>query len=720
MSNISYSEIYHEIRDFIEERRISLTERHRIINQYGLKDPYGAIDEERLIELFELEYGNIKILHYESAQSFEHNMKLIMEHYHKADIERGEDFEFYRQLQTDEYIPERYPPADGLHFVNLKYHTNRPVYETDEVTERGFDAPVAIQKLVNEFYPQYKRVLQKYFRPLGTTNATFQDFNKEQKPTEPPTKERNETILNLIIHFMNLKPFRPLHYRAVAFTKMPLSTGTGYFDRSHYHTRALAKLTANDAYRLKPTSKGYFVNATNITHRLQIHNMKHYLCPQAPEYPRPYDTIYHWKRFIAKRATMLHTRNHISTEVPKARPVYNVDPLFLKMEAMLTFPAMVQTRPIESCLLYSLETIRGGCHYLDHTARDYSSYFTIDWSSFDQRVPRTITDIYYTDFLERLLVVSHGYSPTIDHHPTTYQPTDVFFKKMSNLLHCLHEWYNSMVFVTADGYAYQRLFAGIPSGLLNTQFLDSFVNLYVILDGLLEQGFTVEEIQTMRFFIMGDDNSAFTHLPIEKLEKFIQELERYALQRWNMTLSQTKSIITSLRHRIEVLGYRTNHGMPYRNLDKLVAQLAYPEHGLKTKYMSYRALGIAYAAAGQCEIFHEFCRDVYIQFLADKADLTFEIQEKLLKHVAGPLKALDNHFELIDYTHFPSIQEVRNVYKEWLGTLKYEPKWDFSYFLTNPFFDDEDAITMKQFREQNNIPRLPVTEYRIDDTIIRQ
>nr|UCW41646.1 RNA dependent RNA polymerase [Kacheliba Partiti-like virus] len=504
---------------------------------------------------------------------------------------------------------------------------------------------------------------------------------------------------------------------------MPLNTGTGYFNRHSYKTRALARLTRPEPYRDKPTSKGFFYNATYKKERHIIHNIKHSKSPRNERKVKSgmISRSKVVKTFFAKRTTMLYTRNHISLKPKeKCRPVYNVDPVFLKLEAMLTFPGMVQMRPMSSCVLYGYETIRGGCHYLDHIAKSFNSYFTIDWSSFDQRVPRPITDIYYTDFLESLLVISHDYSPTLDHHPEQPQPTDVFFKKMSNLLHCLHEWYNSMVYITADGYAYQRLFAGVPSGLLNTQLLDSFVNLYLIIDGLLEYGFSPDEIRTFKFFIMGDDNSGMTNLPLQELEKFIAFFETYAQERWNMTLSQVKSIITSLRNKIEVLGYQVNFGTPYRLIDKLVAQLSYPEHGLKPKYMSYRALGIAYAAAGQDYEFHQFCRDVYMAFIEDKADLTSELKDKLRKHLSGAMRSDDDIFTDINFGKFPSIEEVRSVYREWKGSLQYSPKWDYSYFLTKPFVEEENYITMEQYRKIHNISRLPVRQYRIDDKIIRQ
>lgn len=715
-----FTELYVEIRDYVEERLENILESQRIIGQYGLKDQYGNIDEDALIELFQQEHSDIKILKYESAASFTHDLQEMIESYRLANIKRDEDFEFFRAFGPNDTDPDRIFPASGIHLINLRYHSTNPVKETDELSSRGFKAPKVIRKIISEQYPCYLHVLDDYYRPLGTTTETFKDFNKEQIECQPPAPERNEETLDIVKILMNARPYRPLKYTSAHFAKLPLSTGTAYYDRCHYRTRALARLTTSAAYAHKPTSKGYFINAVYTTHRTQIHNMKSFQCPQPVEEEDDYQRRLQWELYIAKRATILHTRNHISDKDPKTRPVYNVDPVFLRIETMLTFPLMIQMRPISSCLMYSLETIRGGCHYLDNLAKGFTSYFTIDWSSFDQRVPRVLTDIYYTDFLESLIIIGKGYTPTLDYlEKKTPRTAELFFPKMANLLHSLHEWYNSMVYVTADGYAYQRLHAGIPSGLLNTQLLDSFINIYIIVDAMLEYGYTKQQILSYRFFIMGDDNTAFTHQPVSKLEAFISFLEEYAKRRWNMTMSKTKSIVTQLRQNIEVLGYTVNFGFPKRNLNKLVAQLCYPEHGLKTKYMSFRALGIAYAAAGQCETFHNFCRDVYMAFLEYKPDLTFEIRQKLVKHIPGIFKSLDDLFTEIDYTRFPSIHEVREVYKEWKGSLTYAPRWDPAFFTTPPYYEGDDYETLLSYRKKNNIPRKKVNFYLIDDHILQ-
>jgi len=45
-----------------------------------------------------------------------------------------------------------------------------------------------------------------------------------------------------------------------------------------------------------------------------------------------------------------------------------------------------------------------------------------------------------------------------------------------------------MVFQSQDGFAYQRWFTGIPSGMFNTQYLDSHCNLFVMIHAMLEYG----------------------------------------------------------------------------------------------------------------------------------------------------------------------------------------------------------------------------------------
>lgn len=202
----------------------------------------------------------------------------------------------------------------------------------------------------------------------------------------------------------------------------------------------------------------------------------------------------------------MYTRNHVSLRnaALKQRPVYAVDELFLEIEAMLTFPLHLQARKMSSAIMYSIETMRGGNIYLDKVAQHYNSYFIIDWSSFDQTIPYRLIESFWLNYLPSLVIVNHGYHSTYQFptHPAT--SSNKMANMLNNLLEFILLWFKRMTFITQDGYAYTRTNSGIPSGMLNTQYLDSYCNIFVIVHALLEFGIGVDEIKTIRFFIMGD------------------------------------------------------------------------------------------------------------------------------------------------------------------------------------------------------------------------
>lgn len=253
-----------------------------------------------------------------------------------------------------------------------------------------------------------------------------------------------------------------------------------------------------------------------------------------------------------------------------------------------------------------------------------------------------------------------------------------------------------MVFITQDGFAYQRQYAGIPSGLLNTQYLDSYCNIFVMIHALLEFGATSDEILKMRFFIMGDDNSAFLHWSLTKTQQFITFLAEFALQRYNMKINLAKSITTDQRQHIQTLSYECNFGTPCRQIDKLLAQLCYPEHGPIDKYMSARAIGIAYASCGQDPTFYDFCRDVFYSFLPYAEPITPAVIDKMYKYMPGTFKMMD---EIPDYLYkleFPSLLTIHAEIERWKGELPFSPKWNFSHFINPPNYVPPSPTTLEE------------------------
>lgn len=656
---------------------------------------------------------------YERTSEFTHNFQQTQEHFYSQNEQRNEPFEFYRDLHDNELPPSRFP-APGITVLPLRYHTGQIVETTEYTPESGFSLHPLLEYLIFTKWPQYLPAVRKYCRPLGTSDATFADFNREQVPTRPFENARKEHVLSLTMYFLNALPYLPIHFVDTRFCKTPLITGTGYFQRFSTFFKTHARYAHNKAYRFRPTSKGYFFNTVYEFSRTWMHRVKEFAVPFDPKSSTDAG-LRSLRTFFQKHATMLFTRNHISDRdgALKQRPVYAVDDFFILCELMLTFPLHVMARypinNVKSCIMYSFETIRGSSHYIDHAAKQFKTFFTIDWSSFDQRLPRAITDLYWTDFLRRLIVINHGYQPTYEYPDYPDLTEHDLYKRMNNLLNFIHTWFNNMVFVTADGFSYLRNHCGVPSGLLNTQYLDSFGNLCLLLDGMIEYGFTDPVIKSLLLFVLGDDNSGFTDWDLDLLTDFIIWFEAYAYQRWNMVLSKTKSVITPLRSKIETLGYSANHGKPRRPLDKLVAQLCYPEHGPKDKYMSARAIGIAYAAAGMSPDFHDFCKDVYHTFLPYAATLDEHAISMASKHLPGYFRMLDNIAQEIPFDHFPTLDEVLKKYDHWQGYLKPQPKWNDAHWINLPHVIPPDSKTMYDYELEHSLPHghPPVNVFKV-------
>lgn len=135
-------------------------------------------------------------------------------------------------------VPTEWKPNPDIVQLPLRYHQGRTVTSTDSTPETGFPIHPRIRKLVYARYPQYIPILQKYCRPLGTTIATFNDFNKSQSPVQESSKERQDRIISHIHYFLDTKPYLPLHFVDTGFAKTPLNTGTGYHNRQSFKMNA--------------------------------------------------------------------------------------------------------------------------------------------------------------------------------------------------------------------------------------------------------------------------------------------------------------------------------------------------------------------------------------------------------------------------------------------------------------------------------------------------
>ena len=727
---------FNSVRNYLAERIVRL-KKEWMTFQSSDRNPDAVLEISQDPD-FRRYYDNVRynptrdLLH----QVYNKEYSTLVEAYRSDNAQKHQPYELHQPIPPDAApVPLHRLPAPGIKLVPLMYHYGHVIRDapdanainsdsiTSDFTEIGTNAagkfgyPIdpRLFSLICARYPDYLDIISIYCRPIGTVDATFSDFNKEQIPSAPIDPDRKEQVLKHVFKFLDAKPYLPVHFVDTQYCKTPLVTGTGYHNRYSFKQKSHAKYSHPEEYATKQTSKGYFYNATYENARTLVHFIKKYGLPFNVQYG-PIDTdisdieveafINKANDFFNDYPTLLFTRSHLSKRNGplKVRPVYAVDDIFIIIELMLTFPLVIQARKPSCCIMYGLETTRGSSHYIEQLSRSYSTFFSLDWSNYDQRLPRIITDIYYTDFLRRLIVINHGYQPTFEY--PTYPDLDEhkLYDRMDNLLHFLHLWYNNMTFLLPDGYAYRRTHCGVPSGLYNTQYLDSFGNLFLIIDSMIEFGFNDQEISEFVLLILGDDNTGMTTIHIDRINQFINFLEDYAFTRYNMVLSSTKSVLTTLRSKIETLGYQCNYGSPKRDLSKLVAQLCFPENGLKPHTMAARAIGIAYASAGQDIQFHTFCHDVYNMFREfykpdDRFNLYFQRQ------IHHDLEDGSINLATPDVPPFPSLYDVRDMFSSYQGPLSFEPKWNPAHFMKYPDETPPFPKTMRMYEAEFNVQR---------------
>jgi hypothetical protein len=704
---------FQRIRNYLRETRETIRKEWTLYNSFSSSDP-SNIEEHLLDSDLRRQQRIFRQPDIEASATIDYKTHSEDTYYGflESDHMKNEPFEFF-EFQPVPSAPDNRQPQPGITRLPIRTHRDQVVSATDTVPESGFQLHPKVKRLVYRQYPQYIQHVEKLTRPLGTTDATFTDFNREQQQLPEIPTPVIQRILPIVIHFLGASRFLPLHWIDTQYAKMPLHTGTSYFYRHSYELKTHAAFSHPPEYAPRTTSKGYFYNAFHEWARTVTHHIKTHSLPFNPEKLSPSQIKDKLQTFFISHATMLFTRNHISDRdgALKQRPVYAMDTLFLHLECMLTFPLHIMARSSKSAIMYGIETVRGGCSFMDRTAQQFKSYLCIDWSSFDQRMPWIIVDTFFTFFLPTLLVISHGYQPTYEYPAYPDLTPDKLFTRTFNILCFLRTWYYNCVLVTADGWAYVRLFAGILSGMLNTQYLDSYCNLFLLIHGLIHFGCSDEEIYSLILFVMGDDNVILTHWSLTRLTAFTDFFEEHALLRFGMVLSRKKSLVTTLRTRIEMLGYSCNGGHPVRPLAKLVAQLCFPEHGPMDKYMSSRAVGMAWASAGQDHIFYQFCRDMYFLFLDDAVAPSDHSRLSILKHLPGSIRHLDNVDEFISIETFPDIHTIRDRYSHWAGPLDPNDKWDPAHFVYPADTVPLSSVTMSDYMLSNNITFPKVEKY---------
>nr|WNH24519.1 RNA-dependent RNA polymerase [Heterobasidion partitivirus 23] len=680
------------------------------------------------------------------------NLHSIQEHV------KNNGFTYYVPV-GDEPLPDNRQPASGIHAISgFRFQLNNKFHAFSRLSRYGYAPLGYITYLLSTFFMTFLHILDSYCRPSGSADAIFDNFNQNVTPVDDPEPSRLSEIMSLIHHFMAIIPFSPIAFPDLRFYKWTLTTASDYHARNSQnmqrgsqlywqHLRDNDLLEERFDYSERPQSKGFFYNVFLIIARTMIHYIKYTGLPFDNDVINPV-TDYHEKLFywFMRYPTQLFVRSQISPlDKLKVRPVYNAPMLFLFLEAMLTLPLMAMCRLPENCMLWGFETIRGGMAELNRISSGFTTFIMIDWSRFDQLAPFAIIYHFWCTFLPSLLRVDRGWMPTqqyrtylhkqaftdkhFNHEKTnpryqkylrslhvTYAPHILMFSfVIFNLCSFIWLWYCRMVFITPDGIGYVRLLAGVPSGIFMTQILDSFVNLFLFIDALLEFGFSPDEIRLIRLFIQGDDNIAFFVGDFERIFAFYEWLPDYALTRWHMIISIDKSSITRLRNKIEVLGYRNNNGMPSRDPAKLVATLAYPERIPAGSQMylilMMRAIGLAYANAGHSSEFHSMCQRSYNDArvksgltLPELTQVKIDYRKLGFFEIFSTTMAELNDIVVTDLSRFPDFYDIRANLYNWHGPHTVYPMWPRHFNDTlSSVQDPTECITLLDIMQQNGL-----------------
>nr|UDL14372.1 MAG: putative RNA-dependent RNA polymerase [Partitiviridae sp.] len=380
-------------------------------------------------------------------------------------------------------------------------------------------------------------------------------------------------------------------------------------------------------------SFGNCINTVFEYNRKYIHNIKHGMNPG----------LHH---------IQLHVKPAIvdSAEPDKVRSVYGCPKSLIFSEAMFLWPLFSnyfsnQTSP----LLWNYETLKGGWLRLnDEYLTMYSQYrpvISFDWSEFDMRLYFTM----WSDIREK---VATYFCWCGRYHPTrTYPCAQTNPQKLKLLWNWTEHAYFDSLAVTTTGKLYQRMFAGMPSGIFGTQFYDSFYNAVMVVTTLASIGYEISPTHFLK--TMGDDviSGLLKHIPEEDWPHFLQAFENEAKRRFNSSLNKKKSRITETIQGSTILSYDNWNGWPSRDLTKLLAQLLHPKSMRDTPpRLMARAIGIYYASAGDYRM-----RPICEYIFSELASQGYSPNPKGLNELFNPETSV---YLEIDPTRFPSRTEV--------------------------------------------------------------
>lgn len=383
---------------------------------------------------------------------------------------------------------------------------------------------------------------------------------------------------------------------------------------------------------------------------------------------------------------LLHTKTAIvkKDDPNKMRTIWGCSKIWIIADTMLwwEYIAWAKLNVGSTPMLWGYETFTGG--WLRLNAELFSSYIkhsfvTIDWKRFDKRAYFALIKL-IMDKNRHFLDFSSGYVPNVNYPDTSKDWTDHKSDRLLNLYNWSLENLFDAPIVLPDGRMYIRHFAGIPSGLFTTQLLDSWYNYTMLATILSAMGL---DPRTCLIKVQGDDSVIRLSLLLQPNDHdaFLQQLQDFADYYFKSVVATSKSEVRNNINGVEVLSYRNNHGLPYRDELTMLAQFFHTKARNPTEGITMaQAIGFAYASCGNNERVLNVLRDVYSYyesrgFSPNPAGLTLVFGNS------------PDRFQLaIPLDRFPTINEIKKylLCYEYRNQDQDHKTWPLDYFLAPP------------------------------------
>jgi hypothetical protein len=395
-------------------------------------------------------------------------------------------------------------------------------------------------------------------------------------------------------------------------------------------------------------------------------------------------TAYIKDRFIFPM--LLHTKTAIvkKNDPNKMRTIWGTSKPWIIADTMFywEYIAYLKLNPGASPLLWGYETFTGGWLRLNHELTSQyirKSVVTIDWKRFDKRA--------YFDLIKRIMLIvrtfldfDNGYLPNVNYPNTKSDWTHTKAIRLERLwLWTLENLFNAPI-VIPDGRMFVRSFAGIPSGIFITQLIDSLYNYTMLATILSACGLDPAKCIIK---VLGDDSiiRLSVLIPPASHDQFLLKMQELATYYFKATISTEKSEIGNTVNNREVLGYRHNNGMPYRDEIAALAQFYHTKaKNPKPEITMAQAIGFAYALCGNHYRVHACLENIYDYYK----------QQGYSPNPAGFTLVFgdspDNAQIPFSLDHFPSPADTKRyfLHNTYDNPEQRNRTWPTSYFLYAP------------------------------------